>query len=869
MPVRPDTRERQRNAAQFIFTDRTAEANAMRLSAVAVAERLRGKAEIDTDGLRNVLVYHGIGGVGKSRLSERLESWCRHELADADDWESPPLADPIQTGRWDFNGLQGQVDVPSLLIAIRAAVTSKQLKWPAFDLALAAYLAATRPGQRLATTTASDQTGDLLQVLGGIAGDLGATGLVTEFSSAAIGRLVSLVMKNLNQSRQLKRFGSLRDILDSCGRIPTGDNAPEVAAEILWLLTEEVEAREPAKRPVVAVFVDHFEKLQASDAIKAEHVVNLLMGYLPWVLFVVTGRNSLDWHKERDGLRIAGPAQWPLLMPGVDEEPRQHLLGHLSPEDTRSLLTQRRALTGWALSDELLEKIVETSGGWPLHVDAVCQIATNRTFASDTELTEDELLGDLPDLVKRLFEDLSPEEAHVFNAACLLPYFDVPLVAAVAKTTGGAVERCINRTIVSPNVNSQYPYRVHEEIRRLVRRAGSSVKGGWSTDDWRIAAEAALKEAGARHGAAQEAAVVAERQGQPRNDKAVTEAIVLGLTVAHQEHVYDDWLATAVRTAPTIRGLASFLPPVEDGWPRDEISSLIRLIHALARPSREAIPVLERLCEEAPRETPVRSSAGLWLAYRLRSEGSYEQAIDQLKQVGDDCLDRRPLIQMQIAITLRFQRLYRQALKHFERTLGATAVGYENFRAVCWQNHGVYGHPQWIFEERIDRQTSARFRLELRTTHLRRKVLEDDYCRSEARTLLEKSIEVAMPALQMNCLWALGTSQLAQPDELAETIHRMRQLIPQYHQGYRLGELLALRAFLSREESDIAAVAEAVPCRPIRGASFTLTEILMQELGAPLPPTGQPEEWLIPYDEVRANWLKLATGVIDRAKALA
>lgn len=137
MAKRPDARQGGRDRAQFIFTDRKAESDAMRQPIVAVADQLRGAEEISTAGLRNALVFYGVGGVGKSRLSERLEAWCRHHLTDQADWGHPPLAEPVRTARWDFNGLQGEVNVPSLLIALRVAVTSKDQKWPAFDLALA------------------------------------------------------------------------------------------------------------------------------------------------------------------------------------------------------------------------------------------------------------------------------------------------------------------------------------------------------------------------------------------------------------------------------------------------------------------------------------------------------------------------------------------------------------------------------------------------------------------------------------------------------------------------------------------------------------------------------------------------------------
>lgn len=875
MPIRPDARHWQSGSAEFIFADRVSEAKALRMSLAAVGDRIQHEPKIDTNGLRNMLVFYGIGGVGKSRLSERLEAWCRHTLATPHNWGAAPRSHPIGTARWDFIGLQGQVDVPSLLIAVRAAITARKQKWPAFDLAFAAYLTATRPGQRLATTTTTDQTADLLQVLGGIAGDLGVPGLVTEFSAATVSRLVSLAMRRLNTVRQLRRFDSLRDILDRCGRIPVGDTAPELAADILWLLTEEVEAVDPSQRPLVAIFVDHFEKLQESDAIKAEQVVNLLMGYLPWVLFVVTGRNHVDWGEARDGLRIAGPMQWPLLSQSI-EEPRQHLLEYLSQEDTRELLRRRSNSAEWGISDGLLEKIAKATNGWPLHIDAVCQLATNRTVAGDSELTEEDLLGELPDLVRRLFEDLTPEEAHVFNAACLLPFFDVSLVAAISGVTVGAVERCIRRTIVTGNPNSRYPFRVHEEIRRLVRAAGPTVKGGWSTDDWRAAARSALTEAQVRHDTAAKKANTAELQGGIRDDAAVIEPLALALTVALQEAVFDSWLTEAVRTAPTIRGLSRFLPePTGSAAERPE-GLLIRHIHALGLTAQEGIPLLRQIRgKTSPEARQISRSAAMWLAYRLRKQGGQpSEAIEIFNTLLNETkTNDRPthdLLHRQIAITLRSQRLHDQAIAHYSRNLTPSDMGWIEFMGACRRNHGVLGQYRDEIEGRISRSDSARFRLELRVSLLRYKIFDGEDCRAEVQELLDKSIDMGMQSFQMTCHHALGMFLLARPDALTENIYRMRQLLPQYAKwSYRIGELLALRALLTRDPSDIEAAKATLPDHKVRHTGMLLTEIVLDELGSPWPPTGQPEEWLIPFEQVRANWLRHATGVIERAPSFA
>jgi len=408
-----------------------------------------------------------------------------------------------------------------------------------------------------------------------------------------------------------------------------------------------------------------------------------------------------------------------------------------------------------------------------------------------------------------------------------------------------------------------------------VRHAGSTVKGGWSDYDWNKAAIALLKEAHSRYLSAKTVADTAEKEGRPRNDGPVTEAIVLGLTVALQEGVFDDWLSLAVRQAPTIRGLASLLPNPTQENSRDPASALVRHVQALALPTSEAIPILSSLWNHSDHGSrAVTRSSGLWLAYRLRSVCRFQESLDQLQGLitdwcDGDALDLK-LLHSQVATTFRMERLYGQALEYRTRTLGVDDVGSPEFKDSCWRDHGFVQHERGEYEDRIDRSKSARYRLELRTSFLRQKLFSGEDCRVEASMLLDKSVEMAMPDFQMSCLHTLGAFQLARPSDLANTIHRMQQLLPQYH-GWssQIGELLTLRAFLTGDPEDLATASQTLPKFEIRPYSCILTEVLLDYLGSPWPTTGQPEEWLIPYEEVCTNWRQVAEGVVERAKSLA
>lgn len=771
MPIRPGHHRRRVEPAAALFTDRVEQSVALRQSMDAIEDRLR-TPEFDTESLKNVLVFYGIGGVGKTQLSERLECWLKGDLPDTDDWGCAPRSSSVCTARWNLSGFTGEVDVPGFLIALRAGITTRRRKWPAFDLALAAYLAASRPGQRIASTPANDQTADVLEVLKGIASDLGAADLITSMTAVGVSKLVALVRKKYSQHRLLARFDLLETVLEACGRIAVGENAPDVAADILWLLTEEVEAAEPEDRPLTAVFIDHFERIQGGSQTKGERVINLLIGSLPWALFVVSGRNRVEWDIDRDGLEYSGPELWPLLSPGTAEDPRQHLLGNLSERDTRELLERRRDLGGWVVSDELIDQLVVRTNGWPLHIDAVCKVADNRSLNVARELIADDLDLGLPDLVNRLFEDLEADEARVFNAACLLPYFDERLVAAVAGTDGGAVIRCIKRTVIDDNPNSAYPYRVHEEIRKLVRRADPARlrRAGWSSHDWKLAANRCLAEAERRHVLASAASNQAEREGRSHEDQPVMDALALGLTVALREGVFAQWLSDGVRDAPTIRGLAPLLPDPEPEQHASEAGALVRLVKILALPTREAPPLLAELCAGS---TAAAQPAGRWRAYRLRVECRFDDALAQLREHRDRFGDTASsLYANQISITMRLQRRFADALEFRE----SQGLAMERFLGVVERMHGVFGQPLAISQEHRARSTSARFRLELETEELVRLTREGTDCRRRAHELLERGINLGDPAVQKTCLLALGLCQIARPDALRETVARIGQL---------------------------------------------------------------------------------------------
>jgi len=838
------------SAASFLFTDRVPESQALADSLSTHIRRVR-EDRVTGVGEPNVLTFYGMGGVGKSQLSQRLEAWLTGGLPGDSEWGAPPpLAGPVLTVRWDLNDTRGNLDVAALMIGLRAGLTRSGRSWPAFDLAFAAYLSSVRPGETMTLGGGVAQTDSLLSVLSGLAADFGAASTVTSLSTAVIRRVVDVAVTRHREHRELAAFPGLGDLLERCRAIPNGNDSPSVAADLVWLLSQSFAAIPARERPPLVVFIDAFERVQDHDASRAEAILNHLVGRLPYALFVITGRSQVDWHDPRRiGLRVAGAKRWPSLVPGRTQEPRQHFLGRLSDEDAASLFRKRRAQAGWPMDDSLIPELVAKTAGWPLHIDAVCRVADNLTDDGADELTASDLVRSLPDLIRRLFEDLTDEQARAFHAACLLPYFDRALAAAVGNVSEAAVDGCIRRAIVELHSSELYPYRVHDVIRRLVRDAGTEVKGGWTANDWRAAAQRGLAEAKRRHDEATLA----------RDDRATMEAIALALTIGVTEAVHADWLADAVRFGPTVRGLAPLLPTVPQQAATTDAVALIQLIGALNAPKDPASPLRLREIFEGP--TAISEQGGRWRAYRLRQLYRYEESLDQFRELLERFPDQHRLYHRQYSITLRMMRRFRDATDY------GAAHGLEGKPGPYLRLHG---HDTDDLAERLAEargRQSTRYAFEGITGAVTEEARFRPVSREGVLRMRERAINLSDPVREADS-WIIETYQHLHDearfeDAVANVVRlgRVQSLLPRAS----IARLYGLRALVTGSSHDAErAWAEASATGAFRATGWIFTEFVMERIGLPLPPV--PTQWLEPVEDVRARWYAVIDGIIERSR---
>ena len=847
---RPDELIDEESAASFLFSDRVPESKALSDSLYAHQRRVWAD-QISAGFEPNVLVFYGMGGVGKSRLSERLEAWLTGSLGTDSEWGVPPLLPaPALTVRWDLNNIRGNLDVTELLIGLRAGLMRSPRAWAAFDLAFAAYLGAVRPGETITLQGGRDQADHLFGVLSSIAADLGAANVATSLSSMAIRRLVELVSNRFQEHHELKKFPNLGDLLARCQALPAGNDSLSVAADLTWLLTEQIEAIPARERPALVIFIDAFERVQDTDAGRPEAALNRLVGQLPFVLFVITGRNQVDWHDaHRVGLKVVGARRWPSLVPGRTQEPRQHVLGRLSPDDAASLFRKRRDIGDWPMCDSLVPALVAQTAGWPLHMDAVCRVADNLTDDGATELTAADLVLNLPDLLRRLFEDLTDEQARAFHAACLLPYFDRGLAAAVGQVSEGAVAGCIRRAIVEQNPSENYPYRVHDEIRALVRGAGSDVKAGWTDNDWRAAAERGLAEARHRH----EAAIAAD------DDRATMEALALAITIGVAHNVHAEWLVDAVRLAPTIRGLAPLVPAVTTVPATTDAVALVHLISALNAPKAQSTPI--KLLELFEGPTAIAEQGGRWRAYRLRSLYRPEEALTQFEDLLQRFPERSRLYHHQYSVTLRMMRKFQDAIAYRQ----ANGLGELTRPTLRLHGRDFDDLSQRLATAR--RESSRRYGFEQITTAVSEAARYRPVAREFVLALRERAVNLGDPVREADTWIIEGYHHLHDDARFEEALAHLTHLgrIQSDLPRASIARMLGLRALVTGS-SEVAGRAwvECSATGPVRLSAWIFTEFVMERIGRPRPPV--PTQWLEPLEDVRARWYSVVDGIVERSR---
>ena len=564
-PPGMDSGRRRIPHAGELFIDRNNESRAFKNGLAEFRKHLDRDDEIGV-ARHNLLIFYGLGGIGKSALSARLEAWVGGDLPLDSGWGPPPVTGVAATARIDLHGSAGQIDVAATLLALRAGVAGLRRRWPLFDLAFTAYWSATQPGQPLPNiggqyelnSTVADTVKDLI-------GDLGSLADLT--LGAGAGLAVRGVRKLVGEARRRRDIGAgiaayegYESFLLRCADEPSpSDPQPGLACEIAAILSWEISGMTPA--PLVVVFVDTTERLRMDPRRVAEAHLNALVHGMPNVLFVLSGRDMLDWHDDtRVQLAHRGPWTWPGLVPGSTEEPRQHLVGNLSPTDTRTVIRRGARQLDITMPPGVVEELAKASCGLPQYLELAHQVARSiKDSGTNRQVQVADVTGSLDSLVMRVMDDVPPDEQRAIRAACLFRTFDTHLMAAAADVDHGCAQRAVQRPMIDRFEAERYPYRMHDTVREAVRRTDHRVAGGWAERDWELAATRAASAARRIH----------DHAKKREDNRGVLDALAIAIELVCEQDVvleasrspnYEDWLAQAIVFSPSIQGLYGRLP---------------------------------------------------------------------------------------------------------------------------------------------------------------------------------------------------------------------------------------------------------------------------------------------------------------------
>ncbi|GAA3383941.1 hypothetical protein [Cryptosporangium minutisporangium] len=482
------------DSAQNTFTNRTVEldAFAQALDAIAVSYPRAVEAVEDlTSPRRNVLTFYGVGGIGKTRLSRELETRYLAAPADGD-------AERL-SHRVDFEA-GSATDVEGLLLGLRAALGSYRPCWPAFDLGFAVYWERAHPGEAMRTVL--NDSSSFRRIRRDV--DLGSQlqKAIEELLSSAGGVLGIFTAGARLAGRSVRDRIRERRVLQECPFFERVVDEPDPAKMriylsvlLAWDLAQlQQKASRAGRSLALTVFFDTWERVQDGEPRlgSVEDLLSRLVWLMPTTLFVVSGRNRLRWADDESRARMqwAGPDRWPYLDEGAGRvEPRQHLVGGLSPEDSDRFLRLRLMRDAEpVLSPEVRQQIIRAAHGLPLYLD-LAAVRYAQLLVSGRTPSPEEFGQPFPEIVLRLMADMSTPQRALLRMASLVGRFDLDLLLAGAPDLPDSeMSRFLRRSIVRHEPEEYLPYSLHETLRHAVRGADLA-EDQWSDREWRRAAQ--------------------------------------------------------------------------------------------------------------------------------------------------------------------------------------------------------------------------------------------------------------------------------------------------------------------------------------------------------------------------------------------
>ncbi|NUH42865.1 ATP/GTP-binding protein [Streptomyces samsunensis] len=654
----------------------------------------------------NVLVFHGVGGIGKSTLSRKLEAALTAAEHRPAQWGAPAWTDArLLPVRIDLARSAG-TDFEQVILALRLALAELGRPLTAFDVALRRYWEHNHPGEPLEEYLrrgALARFGKAMpQQMQSAMADVAQALLLPGTVGSAIGQVTGSLVQALRERRQTVRA------LAGCARLADLLEAdPDIDALSFYphLLAWEIAQIPVAKRPTLVVLLDTFEDVGDRTHRDLERLLQRVVWLMPNAVFLITGRSRLQWADPglQGQLDFTGPAAWPGLAAGpvppartaspaaVGGRRRQVLIGDFSAEDCEDYLARRLSRDGQPLIPAAIREIItRRSHGLPLYLDLAVMRYLEIRRLGQTPAPGD-VDHDFPALIARTLSDLTPDERHVLRSVALLDAFDLRLAVRTAGLSHEApVVRLVERPFVREDAFGLWPYHLHALIRSTLRSADDHTDDRWSSNDWARAAERAF------------AALGEQWTASPTGNRLLLIGCLRqGLRLAREAHLELGWLAEAAWAYVSDSIWEPLALPADDQnatalqTPAD---ALVETLSALARRQHE------HRGRTAARLTTVTGTG-------LLPDGLQQMAVYYLAKAQRDLgrsEDSRRGMQMVADGGGRLAPAARRGLAHLARLAGDFPTALATARTLGWagRHHRVEGDVWWPQGE-MDRAADA------------------------------------------------------------------------------------------------------------------------------------------------------------------
>ena len=322
----------------------------------------------------NVIVYYGVGGIGKTSLQKQLKL----ELTE---YDSNALYTTI-----DFKDTTFHSPARALLELVREIEYQKNITFPHFEIAYSLYFYKRNPD-----TTYNEKKlrfENELSIIGSIISTLDGLGIA--------GSITGIVGKVYNSG---KKWNLNKDVKEQLAELESC-SIQEIEERLIAFFAYDLQlAIEKNNIKHAVIFLDTFEAIWSSVTNKLtihskDKWVRELIASLPNVLFVICGREYLEWENY--------DADWKDIL-------HHHIIENLSSKDADSFLENCGIQEA-----SIREKIISSSSGHPYHLDL--SVDTYFEMKNRGETIEVDMFGsNQREILDRFLQYLTDEEIETLK----------------------------------------------------------------------------------------------------------------------------------------------------------------------------------------------------------------------------------------------------------------------------------------------------------------------------------------------------------------------------------------------------------------------------------------------------------------------